>query len=96
VSARILPSGVVRITIGARSTDYRVGPLPGGTGRREFWLENVRTLDVLCVHVSADGERDYCDCRAGMLSGRCCHVAALRKLLDRGRLSDRTVTAGNR
>jgi hypothetical protein len=84
-SARLLAPGLVRITVGARSTDYRVGPLPTGGQRRQFWLENVNTLYVCCVYLADDG--DECDWRFGR-GRRCRHVAAVRSLLSRGELPD--------
>ena len=78
--------GIVRITVGAKHTDYFLYPLVTDFGRG-FRLEKVDPIgDGSGYHVNLDGDRRSCECKGFLRHGHCKHADGLAALVAAGQL----------
>jgi hypothetical protein len=84
--------GLVRITVGKLSTNYRITAVPADFGCG-FELTKCLMVQVVAgVWESRDGERYHvnlagtCECKGWCKAGRCKHLDGLRKLATLGLL----------
>ena len=78
--------GVVRLTVGGRSADYLLTPLPADFGRG-FRVEKIGLEGRGEVyHVNLDGDRRACECKGFLKWGHCKHADGLAALVVAGRL----------
>lgn len=73
--------GVVKITVGKRSTDYWLTTIPSDFG---LAFQLVKGDESETYHVNLNGEQSTCECKGFLKWGHCKHVEGLQALRKAG------------